>query len=60
MRQVARTRSKWMAVLAIVGLRRTPREGTERSTIGRVVAILSLVVLAAYLVAAWAMSAKPD
>ena len=47
-------------ILAIVGLRRTPREGTERSTIGRVVAILSLVVLAAYLVAAWAMSAKPD
>jgi hypothetical protein len=47
-------------ILAIVGLRRTPGEGTAPSTIGRVVGILSLVVLAAYLVAVWAMSAKPD
>jgi hypothetical protein len=47
-------------ILAIVGLRKIPREGTDRSTLGRVVAVLSLVVLAAYLVAVWAMSAKPD
>jgi hypothetical protein len=46
-------------ILALVGLRRM-RGDNPSSTLGRVVAVISLVVLATYLVAVWAMSAKPD
>jgi hypothetical protein len=46
-------------ILAIVGLRRT-RADNPSSTLGRIVGVIALVSLAAYLVAVWAMSAKPD
>jgi hypothetical protein len=47
-------------VLAIVGLRR--RRGTEDSpsTLGRIVGVIAVLLLVAYLVAVWAMTAKPD
>ena len=45
-------------VLAIIGLRRL-REPVSRAVLGRVVASLSLLLIAAYAVAVWAMTAKP-
>jgi len=45
-------------VLAIIGLRRL-REPVSRAVLGRVAASLSLLLLAAYAVAVWAMTAKP-
>ena len=45
-------------VLAIVGLRRTRRGGGLG--LGRAVGIISALLLAAYLVATWAMTVKPD
>jgi hypothetical protein len=44
-------------VLAILGLRRLRTGGTG---LGRAVGVISVLLLAAYLVAVWAMSAKPD
>ena len=46
-------------VLAIIGLRRV-RPDAASSTLGRVVGAVSVLVLAVYLVAVWAMTAKPD
>jgi hypothetical protein len=47
-------------VVSGLGLRRL-RANPERSTIfARVVGIIALLLLAAYLVAAWAMTTKPD
>ncbi len=45
-------------VLAIIGLRRTRRGGG--TGLGRAVGIISLLLLAAYVVAVWAMTVKPD
>jgi len=45
-------------VLAIVGLRRL-RGPASRVVLGRIVASLSLLLIAAYAVAVWAMTAKP-
>jgi hypothetical protein len=45
-------------VLAIIGLRRTRRGGG--SGLGRTVGIISMLLLVAYVVAVWAMTAKPD
>ena len=47
-------------VLAIVGLRRVHLADATSSTLGRVVGAVSVLVLAIYLVAVWAMTAKPD
>ena len=44
-------------VLAIIGLRRTRRGGG--TGLGRVVGIISVLLLAAYIVAVWAMTTKP-
>ncbi len=46
-------------VLSIIGLRRTRRDPAVRIMLGRIVAVLAIVMLAAYLVAVWAMTAKP-
>lgn len=45
-------------VLAIIGLRRL-RGPASRVVLGRIVAGLSLLLIAAYAVAVWAMTAKP-
>jgi hypothetical protein len=45
-------------VLAIIGLRRTKRGGGIG--LGRAVGIISTLLLAAYVVAVWAMTTKPD
>ena len=45
-------------VLAIIGLRRTKRGGGIG--LGRAVGIISTLLLAAYIVAVWAMTTKPD
>jgi hypothetical protein len=48
-------------ILAGLGVRRMRRSDTPApSTLVRVAAVLASVVLAAYLVAVWAMTAKPD
>ncbi len=46
-------------VLAIIGLRRLRHTTAARSVLGRVVGSISVVLLAAYLVAVWGMTAKP-
>lgn len=46
-------------VLAGVGVRRARRVGAGR-TLGRIAAVLTTLVLVAYLVAVWAMTAKPN
>ncbi len=45
-------------VLSIIGLRRTRRGGG--TGLGRAVGIISVLLLAAYVVAVWAMTVKPD
>jgi hypothetical protein len=45
-------------VLAIIGLRRTRSGGG--TGLGRAVGIISVLLLAAYVVAVWAMTTKPD
>ena len=45
-------------VLSAIGLRRSRADGGVRYA--RIVGVLSIVLLAAYLVAVWAMTAKPD
>jgi hypothetical protein len=47
-------------VLAIVGLRRGRGAEGSSPTLGRIVGVIAVLLLAAYLVAVWAMSAKPD
>ena len=45
-------------VLAIIGLRKTRRGGG--GGLGRAVGIIAMLLLAAYVVAVWAMTVKPD
>jgi hypothetical protein len=47
-------------ILAGIAARRLDRTDAGMSTLGRVATGLATVVLVAYLVAVWAMSAKPD
>jgi hypothetical protein len=47
-------------VLAGLGARRVRKSGESASTLVRIATLLSLFLLAAYVVAVWAMSAKPD
>lgn len=47
-------------LLSGLGLRRLGRSGGSSSTLVRVATVLVGIVLIAYIVAAWAMSAKPD
>lgn len=47
-------------ILAGIGARRQARTGGGRSALARSAGVLALIALAAYLVAVWAMSAKPD
>ena len=48
-------------ILSGIGVRRMRRgEGGGPSTLVRIGAVLATVVLAAYLIAVWAMTAKPD
>jgi len=47
-------------ILTGIGVRRMRRGEGGPSTLVRVGAVLATVVLAAYLVAVWAMTAKPD
>ena len=46
-------------VLSIIGLRRTRPEGTGASALSRVVGVAAVLLLAAYIVATWAMTTKP-
>ena len=45
-------------VLSVIGLRKS-RDGDGGVRFGRIVGVISLLLLAAYLVAVWAMTAKP-
>jgi hypothetical protein len=45
-------------VLSIIGLRRL-RADTIRSALGRIVAVVALVMLVIYAISVWAMTAKP-
>jgi hypothetical protein len=47
-------------VLAGVGVLRLTRSGGGASVLGRIATVLAAVLLVAYLVTVWAMSAKPD
>ena len=47
-------------VLSAVGLRRSRADATGGVRYARIVGVISIVLLAAYLVAVWAMTAKPD
>jgi hypothetical protein len=47
-------------VLSAVGLRRSRADAAGGVRYARIVGVLSIVLLAAYLVAVWAMTAKPD
>ena len=46
-------------VVAAIGLRRSRGDATGDVRYGRIVGVISIVLLAAYLVAVWAMTAKP-
>jgi hypothetical protein len=46
-------------VLAAIGLRRSRGDATGGVRYGRIAGVISIVLLAAYLVAVWAMTAKP-
>jgi hypothetical protein len=48
------------AVLAGIGLRTSRADATRSIRWGRIVGVVSILLLAAYLVAMWAMTAKPD
>jgi uncharacterized membrane protein len=48
------------AVLAGIGLRRSREDSTRSVLFARIVGIVCILLLAAYLVAMWAMTAKPD
>jgi hypothetical protein len=47
-------------ILAGLGARRVRKSGESASALVRIATLLSLFLLAAYVVAVWAMSAKPD
>jgi hypothetical protein len=47
-------------LLSGIGLRRLGRSGATSSALVRVSTVLAAIVLVAYIVAVWAMSAKPD
>jgi len=47
-------------ILAGLAARRLRRAAGGRSILGRVAAVLTLVLVAAYVVAVWAMTAKPS
>lgn len=47
-------------ILAGLAARRVRRAAGGRSVLGRVAAVLTLVLVAAYVVAVWAMTAKPS
>lgn len=47
-------------ILAGIAARRAGRQPGGGGTLGRVVTVLTLIVLAAYVVAVWAMTAKPS
>ena len=47
-------------ILAGLGVRSLKKSGADSSTMIRVSTVLVAIVLVAYLVAMWAMSAKPD
>ncbi|HEX2045505.1 MAG TPA: hypothetical protein VHF23_07765 [Gaiellaceae bacterium] len=47
-------------VLSIVGLRRTRADAPGGSTLARIVGVAAVLLLAAYLVAVWAMTSKPS
>lgn len=46
-------------ILAGLGARRVRRGGGEWSTLGRVATVLTTILLVAYVIAVWAMTAKP-
>ena len=47
-------------ILAGIGLRRSREDATRGVRFARIVGVISILLLAAYLVAMWAMTAKPD
>lgn len=47
-------------ILTGIGVRRLRRRGGDTSVLVRIGAVLATLVLAAYLIAVWAMTAKPD
>jgi hypothetical protein len=47
-------------ILTGIGMRRLRRPGAETSILVRIGTVFSVVILLAYVVAMWAMSAKPD
>jgi hypothetical protein len=47
-------------ILTGIGMRRLRRPGAETSILVRIGTVLSVAILLAYLVAMWAMTAKPD
>ena len=46
-------------VLSVIGLRRARPESAGGSTLSRVVGVAAVLLLAAYIVATWAMTTKP-
>lgn len=47
-------------ILTGIGMRRARRPGAGTSVLGRIGAVLTALILLAYIVAVWAMTAKPD
>ena len=48
------------AILAGIGLRKSRTDAVGSVRFSRIVGVVSILLLAAYLVAVWAMTAKPD
>jgi len=46
-------------ILSAIGLRRSREDSTRSVSLARIVGVISVVLLAAYVVAVWAMTAKP-
>lgn len=46
-------------ILSIIGLVRLRGATTDRSVLARIVAVFALILLVAYVIAVWAMTAKP-
>ena len=46
-------------ILAAIGLRRSREDAVRGVRLARIIGVLSILLLAAYLVAVWAMTAKP-
>jgi hypothetical protein len=46
-------------VLSAIGLRRSREDSTRSVSLARIVGVISVVLLAAYVIAVWAMTAKP-